>query len=104
MLSRYINREKSWLEFNARVLDEALNEKTPLLERLRFLSIFTTNLDEFFMVRVAGLLKMREEGIVAYDSPETIDSAALIESLRTRSNELAKMQYQCFHEVMGKLA
>ena len=60
----YINRELSWLEFNRRVLDEARDPSVPWLERLKFLAIFSSNLDEFYMVRVGGLKQKMQAGVL----------------------------------------
>jgi len=63
----YLNRELSWLEFNARVLEEAGDATNPLLERLKFLAIFSSNLDEFFEIRVAGLQQQVYAGVAPQD-------------------------------------
>src|SRR5690606_8798275 len=81
--SRFFNRELSWLEFNARVLHEAFDERNPLLERLRFLAIFSTNLDEFYMVRVAGL-RRRLAGGVLQASADGMTPRAQLDAINTR--------------------
>src|SRR5258706_9471991 len=83
-VARFFNRELSWLEFNQRVLDEACDESLPLLERLKFLAITASNLDEFFMVRVGGLRLLVEQGITTPD-PSGISPAEQLAAISTRS-------------------
>src|SRR5438105_15853240 len=79
--SLYLNRELSWLEFNSRVLEEALDPQVPLLERLKFLAIFSSNLDEFFMVRVGGLQQKVQAGIALGSRADRMPPAEQLERI-----------------------
>jgi polyphosphate kinase len=95
----YINRELSWLEFNQRVLDEAMDPDVPLLERLQFLSITGSNLDEFFMVRVGALKLLAESGSGKKD-PSGMTPAAQLQAVRDRAGRMINDQYACYQSAL----
>lgn len=99
----FFNRELSWLEFNKRVLDEARNEENPLLERVKFLSIFNSNLDEFFMVRVASLLRKHKKNIDSVDIAGMNPSQQL-EKIIEKVRFLIEEQYSCYNELTRLLS
>ncbi len=94
---QFLNRELSWLEFNQRVLDEALNPKNPLLERLKFLCITSSNLDEFFEVRVAGL-KQQIESEVVERSIDGLTASDTFRAIRRRVLRMVEELYGCWRE------
>lgn len=91
------NRELSWLEFNRRVLEEALDQSHPLLERLKFLSIFSTNLDEFFMIRISGLMEELEEEVIE-PSPDGLTPAEQLKEISQQLHPLVLEQIRCLRE------
>src|SRR6267142_6526667 len=91
---RLFNRELGWIEFNSRVLEEGLDQSLPVLERLKFLSIFSTNLDEFFMVRVAGLQEQLETNPNSL-SPDGLTPATQLRRISERLRPLLKLQTDC---------
>ena len=98
----FINRELSWLDFNQRVLEEAENHDNPLMERLKFLAIFSSNLDEFFMIRVAGLREQAFGESAPQDySPDGMTAMTQLKALACRTQELVARQYACVRESIG---
>lgn len=101
---RLFNRELSWLAFNHRVLEEALDESNPLLERLKFLAIVSSNLDEFFMVRVGGLQMLRAEGRRDRDA-SGMDPDEQLAAISRRAHEMVEAQYACLRDqILPRLA
>ncbi len=101
--SLFINRELSWLEFNDRVLVEAFDKTNPLFEKLKFLSITASNLDEFFMIRVSGVMEQMEDNLDSVDF-SGMTAAQQMKMISQRTHELVKKQYNClFRSIIPSL-
>jgi len=94
--SLFINRELSWIQFNGRVLEEALDKRHPLLERVKFLAIFANNLDEFFMIRVSGLRRQYIAGVVK-TPPDGMTPAEQLVAIRRELNPMLAQHMDCWH-------
>src|SRR4029450_117302 len=99
---RFVNRELSWLEFNRRVLEEAQDSTVPLLERVKFLAIFSSNLDEFFMVRMAGLKRQLHAGDLTV-GPDGMNAAETLAAGSATVHELVALQHRVFLEEIQPL-
>src|SRR3954454_21764146 len=96
---RFSNRELSWLAFNERVLVLAEDETQPLLERLKFLAIFASNLDEFYMVRIAGLKRRADMGLQV-TSADGLSPREVLAALAERTRELVDRHARCFRDIV----
>ena len=94
-----LNRELSWLDFNARVLEEAEDPTVPLLERVKFLSIVSSNWDEFFMVRVAGIWRQIDAGITQ-PGPDGLMPRQLLEQVSSKIHAYSARQHELFHAIL----
>ncbi|MDQ0162207.1 RNA degradosome polyphosphate kinase [Aeribacillus alveayuensis] len=100
----YNNRELSWLAFNKRVLEEAEDERNPLLERMKFLAIFSSNLDEFFMVRVAGLKDQVKAGFNKPENKAGLTPKEQLSQIAKKNHQLVEHQYHIFnHKIVPQL-
>src|SRR6187455_258854 len=99
--SLFINRELSWLEFNARVLAESADDRVPLYERLKFVAIFAANLDEFFMVRVAGL-QAQLSGDIEEVAPDGKTPDQQLGTITKRAHELVEEHYRIWNKGLRK--
>ncbi len=102
--TRLLNREISWVEFNGRVLELARDEHMPLLERLRYLSIFSSNLDEFYMVRVAGLLEHARAGTGRRPAPGELPLDEVLVEIGERTDQLVREQSRILDDLLPELA
>ena len=93
----YYNRELSWMDFNARVLEEATKKENPLMERLRFLAITGSNLDEFFMVRVAGVKAQVNSKYKHKGNDFDLTPQELLPLLEDKTHRFMERQYSCLH-------
>jgi polyphosphate kinase len=100
--THFLNRDLSWLQFNRRVLSEAVDERTPLLERLRFLIIFSANLDEFVMKRIGRMKRMEASGLL-HKSVDGMGTAAQIQEIRQHILEDLEVQQKVFKSLLPPL-
>lgn len=98
----FFNRDLSWLEFNYRVLEEGLDEDNPLLERIKFLAIVSSNLDEFFKVRVAGL-KAQEDSPLDIKDIAGLSSKEQLLRIKKRVSEIVRLQYRAYEDILEKI-
>jgi polyphosphate kinase len=92
----YFNRELSWLAFNRRVLEQAQSDRHPLLERVRFLAIVASNLDEFFEIRVAGLMQQVDSGLIGV-GPDSLSPVEQLRRIHAVAAAMVEDQYHCWH-------
>src|SRR5437868_13320186 len=96
--SLYFNRELSWLEFNRRVLEEAQDPSVPLLDRLKFLAIFESNLDEFYMVRIGSVQQKAQLGIAYASGADRMPVTELLDRVTGQVSQMTADAYRCLYE------